>query len=289
MTMAAADAVPLPAGARLAIVAGGGVLPLELAAGMADAGRSYFVLRITGQADQDFSAHPTRDIALEAICDLVPILRGEKATHVVFAGGISRRPDIRSIKFGFGLLPLAWRAARAFLRGDDAVLGALVGFVESRGIRVLGAHQILSRLVAPESVMTRRQPTARERASIHAGFAAAKAIGALDIGQAAIVVGERAVAVEAAEGTAAMIARVGELKAAGRIPKNAGGVLVKCPKPGQEKRIDLPAIGPETVSAAIAAGLDGIAVEAGAALVLSAAQTVALADEAGLFIVGARP
>lgn len=283
------DAIALPPGARLAIIAGGGVLPLELARSLAEAGRSFFVLRIAGEADQDFSAFPVRDIALEAICDLTPILRQERATHAVFAGGISRRPDIRAVKFGLALLPLAFRAARAFLRGDDAVLGTLVGFVESRGVRVLGAHHILTRLLAPEAALTERKPTAKEMASVRAGFAAAKAIGALDIGQAAVVIGERAVAVEGAEGTAAMIARVGQLKASGRIPANAGGVLVKCPKPGQEQRIDLPAIGPETVEAAIAAGLAGIAVEAGSSLILSAPQTIAAADAAGLFIVGARP
>lgn len=289
MMMTTIDTTPLPENSRVAIIAGGGVLPFELASGLADKGQKLTVLRILGETTADFSAFSTRDISLEAICDLVPMLKRDNITHAVFAGGISKRPDFRSVKFGVALIPLAWRAAHAFLRGDDALLGTLVGYVESRGVKVLGAHQILPELLVPEAALTRRKPTKRESASIMAGLTAARAIGALDIGQAAIVIGERAVAIEGAEGTAAMIARVGELKATGRIPPEAGGVLVKCPKPGQEQRIDLPAIGPETVAAAAAAGLTGIAVEAGAALVLSAAETISSADEAGLFIVGVRP
>lgn len=271
------------------MIAGGGRLPAQLAEGLLEQGVSPFVLRITGEAVGDFPGCDTRDIALEAIADLVPMLRAAGATRAVFAGSISRRPDFRAIKFGPSLLPLAWRAARALLRGDDALLGALIGYVESRGIAVLGAHQVLPELLAPSGALTHRKPTGPERAAIAAGLAAARAIGALDIGQAAIAIGERAVAVEGAEGTAAMIERVRDLKNAGRIAKSSGGVLVKCAKPGQEARIDLPAIGPDTVLAAVEAGLTGIAVEAEASLILDSADTVRLAEERGLFIFGVAP
>lgn len=284
-----ADRTSLPAGARVAIIAGSGALPRDVAFGLAQSGRSPIVLRIVGEADSDFSAFETDDIALEAIKDLVPKLRRAGATHAILAGGISRRPDIRAVRFGLALIPLAFRAAAALLRGDDALLGVIVGFIESRGIKVVGVHEVLPELLVPEACLTKRCPDAAEWDSIRAGLAATKAIGELDIGQAAVAVGERAVALEGAEGTAAMIARIGDLKAAGRLPANARGVLVKRRKPGQDGRVDLPSIGPETVAAAREAGLSGIAVEAGGSLILQAGETVARADAAGLFIIGVKP
>jgi len=284
-----ADGTILPADARVAIIAGSGTLPRDVAIGLAQSGRTPIVLRIVGEADSDFSAFETDDIALEAIKDLLPKIRRAGATYAILAGGISRRPDVKAVRFGFSLIPLAFRAAAALLRGDDALLGVVVGFIESRGIKVVGVHEVLPELLVPEACLTQRRPGAAEWVSIRAGLAATKAIGELDIGQAAIAIGERAVAVEGAEGTAAMIARVRDLKTSGRLTGNAGGVLVKRRKPGQDARVDLPSIGPETIVAASEAGLTGIAVEAGGSLILQARETVARADAAGLFIVGVKP
>lgn len=284
-----ADKAILPAGSRVAIIAGSGALPLDIAERLNARGHAPFVLRVSGEADRDFSAFEGDDIQLEAARDLLPMLKRAGATHVVLAGGISRRPDFKAVRFGFVLIPLAMRAAAALLRGDNALLGTLVGFFEARGFKVVGAHQILPELLAPEACLTKRRPSAAEWRSIRAGMEAARAIGALDAGQAVVVIGERAVALEGVEGTAAMIARVRDLKASGRISTRSAGVLVKRPKPGQEVRVDLPSIGPDTISAASDAGLAGVAVEAGGSLLLKAAETVARADEAGIFLVGVAP
>lgn len=284
-----ADNAILPAGSRVAIIAGSGALPLDIAEQLNARGHMPFVLRIAGEADRDFSAFDGDDIELEAARDLLPMLRRAGATHLVLAGGISRRPDIKAVRFGFALIPLAMRAAAALLRGDNGLLGALVGFFEARGFKVVGAHQILPELLAPEACLTKRRPSAAEWTSIRAGMEAARVIGAIDAGQAVVVIGERAVALEGVEGTAAMIARVRDLKASGRISARSAGVLVKRPKPGQEVRVDLPSIGPDTISAARDAGLAGVAVEAGGSLLLEAAETVVRADAAGIFLVGVAP
>lgn len=156
-------------------------------------------------------------------------------------------------------------------------------------MKVVGAHQIVPDLVAVEGKMGAHAPLAADWADLKAGYMAARAIGALDIGQAAIAIGGRAVALEGIEGTDLLIQRVRDLRSNGRIAGRRRGVLVKCAKPGQELRADLPTIGPATVDAAHAAGLVGIGVEAGRSLVLDFGDMVERADRLGLFVVGLAP
>jgi DUF1009 family protein len=149
---------------------------------------------------------------------------------------------------------------------------------------VVAPHELVQGLLAAEGRYGRIGPDRQARIDIARGFAAAKAIGALDIGQAVVVQQGLVLGVEAIEGTDALIARVRTLRREG-----AGGVLVKVPKPRQERRIDLPAIGVETLEAAAAAGLRGIAVEAGGALIIDRAKVAARADALGLFVVAMAP
>jgi len=149
-----------------------------------------------------------------------------------------------------------------------------------------GAHGVVRELLAPSGSLTKKKPTKADWLDIEAGAAAARAIGALDIGQAAIAVGGRVIALEGVEGTDGLLERAAALRNHGRVAGMSRGVLVKCVKPGQEMRADLPSIGPATVAAAKKAGLVGIAVDAGRSLVLEAGQTIADADRHGLFIVG---
>jgi hypothetical protein len=158
--------------------------------------------------------------------------------------------------------------------------------LESRGIKVVGAHEIVPELTAGEGPLTATRPNQSDWRDIQAARTAARAIGALDIGQAAVAIGGRAVALEGIEGTAGLLDRTRELRGHGRLAGKARGVLVKCAKPGQELRADLPSIGPQTIEAAHAAGLAGIAVEAGRSLILEGPATIARANALGLFIVG---
>ena len=197
--------------------------------------------------------------------------------------GPVRRPSL------FSLMPDR-RTAKFFARvgvralGDDGLLRAVVAELESEGFRVVGVESVLGGMLAPEGVWGRNAPDERARDDIAIGLKAARALGALDIGQAVVVQQGAVLAVEGAEGTDALIRRIDGLRREG-----AGPVLVKSSKPGQEMRVDLPTIGVTTVAAAAALGFAGIAVEAGATLVADRAQAIVAADAAGMFLIGIAP
>ena len=274
--------------ARVGIIAGGGSLPVEVAAGSAGQGYPPFVILMEGEADRlaELRQYEHETLALEAIGSLLPLLRRHRITHLVLAGEIKRRPRLTRLRPSFSLLAVIPVVVMALARGDDGLLKVVARGLEARGIKVVGAHEIVPTLAAAEGVLTKAEPREADRPDIEAGLAAAKAIGALDIGQAAIAIGGRVIALEGIEGTAGLLDRAKLLRGHGRIAGKTRGVLVKCAKPGQELRADLPSIGPQTVEAVHAAGLAGIAVEAGRSLVLEGPATIARANELGLFIVG---
>lgn len=277
-----------PTAGRIAVIAGSGRLPEEIAEALARSGRPPFIVLVEGEARAggSLASHENATLALEQFGDLVPLLKRRGVTHAVLAGGASRRPGWRSVKLSFGLLSFLPKALVALARGDDALLKAVIGHIEASGITIVGAHEIAPDLLSPRGAMTKTKPGARDQRDIEAARAAAWAIGALDIGQAAVAIGGRAIALEGIEGTDGLLDRVKALRANGRIAGAKGGVLVKCTKPGQELRADLPSIGPSTVEAAHAAGLSGIAVEADRSFVLDYADTVARANALGVFVLG---
>lgn len=290
-TDAAGTAGPAEKG-RIAVIAGGGALPVAVVRTLLARGLDPVVAVVAGEADDgDFAAAERFSVSVEDLGPLVARLRAAGVGRVVMAGHILRRPRLFSIRWSLRVLASLPRAVAGLMSGDDALLRAVIGVMESNGIQVVGAHEIVPDLLAPEGVLTRAVPSASDRRDIEAGAAAARVIGRLDIGQAAIAIGGRAIALEGIEGTDGLLARtaqmrLGEGQARGRLAGRKGGVLVKCCKPRQDRRADLPAIGPDTVAGARAAGLAGIALDAGASFILDYARTVALADEAGLFIVG---
>lgn len=275
-------------GERLAIIAGGGMLPVTLARHMAATRQDAVVFPIVGETapGEEFSGLPCHPVELEEAGRIRTILKGHGITHLVLAGEIRRRPRLGALRWSMDVVRSLPMVIRALARGDDALLRCVVAVIERGGIRVTGAHEWLPDLVTPSGVLTRRKPAAADRADIAAGVAAAIAIGALDIGQAAVAIGGRAIALEGIEGTDGLLERTIALRNHGRLGGARGGVLVKCCKPGQELRVDLPAIGPRTVRDAAAAGLAGIALQAGYTLILEQQETLALADSLGLFIAG---
>lgn len=180
-------------------------------------------------------------------------------------------PDLHTAKFLASVVPKAL--------GDDGLLRAIKDKLESVGFRVIGAHEFLADMVAPEGLLTRAEPQPSHHQDIELGVRHARAVGRLDIGQAVIVQSGLTLAVEAIEGTDAMLLRAAELRRQG-----PGGVLVKLCKPQQDRRLDLPTIGVDTVRRAHAAGLSGIVIEAGRTLIVDRDRAVGRADEAGLFI-----
>jgi DUF1009 family protein len=272
---------------RVAIIAGSGRLPEEVASKLAEQGRAPFVVALEGEGPEDrFSAYDHILMPLEEGPGLLSILRRHNIGGIVLAGGVSRRPNLRKIRKNLHLIAMLARFLVPLARGDDNLLRAVTRYFEDNGIRVTGAHEIVPDLLAREGPMTRTRPLAADMNDIAAGHAAARAIGALDVGQAAIAIGGRAVALEDIGGTDALLSRMKEMRDHGRLSGRKRGVLVKCAKPGQELRADLPTIGPATVEGVHAAGLAGIAVEAGRSFVLEQAETVRRAEALGVFIFG---
>lgn len=284
----AASGFQLAPGSKVGIIAGGGSLPVEVADGLVKHGFAPFIIIAAGEVDReaDFAAYEQQKLALEDIGLLFPLLRRKGITHLVLAGEIKRRPRLSKIRPALGLLAIIPSVVRALRHGDDGLLRMLTRALERRGVRVVGAHEVVPELTAGEGTLTATEPSQSDWRDIQAARQAAKAIGALDIGQAAIAIGGRTVALEGIEGTAGLLDRMRELRGHGRLAGKSRGALVKCAKPGQELRADLPTIGPQTIEAAHAAGLAGIAVEAGRSLILEGPATLARANALGLFIVG---
>ncbi len=176
----------------------------------------------------------------------------------------------------------------AFRGGDDHLLSGIARMFEREGFQLIGAHVVAPDILMPEGALGSAQPSERDRDDIALGFDYLKATGPFDVGQAVVVAGRRVLAVEAAEGTDEMLQRVAEMRKNGRVSAPAGtGVLVKAPKPGQDTRFDLPAIGPRTVDGVVRAGLAGMAVAAGSSIVAEPEKLVAAADRAKVFVIGA--
>ena len=275
---------------RLAIIAGGGQLPRYVAEAAKARGESPYILALTNESADDWSGFDHEVISIGNYAGIGAAFRRHGIGRAVLTGWVRRRPEWRDIHAPFKALLAVPSVVRTLLRGgDDTVLKMVIRLIESEGVRVVGAHEIVPGLLGTEGPLGRLAPDAAAEADIAAAAAAALALGRLDVGQGAVAVGGRVVALEGAEGTDGMLERVAELRAAGRISQRRKGVLVKLCKPGQDLRADLPAIGPETLRLAKAAGLAGIAVEAGRSLVLERATLIAEADAGGLFVAGILP
>jgi hypothetical protein len=246
-------------------------------------GRPFFVLALEGQAEPgSFDGVPHAWCRLGAAAKAEKLLREFETAEVVFVGKV-RRPSLKELRPDWRALKVIVKATVRAL-GDDGLLRAIIKEFEAGGVKVVGPHEVVKGLLAVQGPYGRVKPDRQARIDIARGMAAAKAIGALDSGQAAVVQQGIVLGLEAIEGTDALIARAGALQR-----KGPGGVLVKAPKPRQERRIDLPGVGVETVEAVAKAGLRGIAVEAGGALMIDRAQLTARADALGIFVVGLPP
>lgn len=275
--------------APVAIVCGGGGFPLAVADAARRAGREVFLVGLHGAADPDIAAFPHIWLKLGEFGKLFRALAERDIRSLAIVGNLTR-PDFSDLRLDFGGVKRLPDIARILRGGDDHALRGVVRFFEDEGFAVLGAHELAPALLIGEGLVTRRAPDEAAREDIAMGFSLGAALSPFDCGQAVIVAGRRVVAVEAAEGTDAMIQRVGQLRASGKLRlKGRAGVLVKAPKRGQDLRVDLPAIGPRTIAAAAEAELAGVALAAGGVLVLERAALAAEADRSGLFLVGVPP
>jgi DUF1009 family protein len=279
------------ASGTVGIIAGGGHLPLKVAEAARGSGRPVFIAGLEGWADPTIAAFPHDWVGVGSIGRLIRLLRQHGCREIVFVGSLVRpdlmRPDLRSLKLDFGAIRRMPSILKRGAGGDNRLLGRIVRLFEREGFQVLGAHELARDLVAPAGLIAGSAPGAKVRSEIRMGVETARRLGELDIGQGVIVAAGRVVAVEAAEGTDLMLERVASLRTSGRLRmRGRSGVLVKVPKPGQDLRIDMPAIGERTIEGAETAGLAGIAVEAGGVLIADRPALVSAAERAGLFVLG---
>jgi DUF1009 family protein len=274
------------AGRPIAILAGSGDLPLLLAQAVKRAGDEPVIFPIVGEADvADFPGFTAHECRWGEIGGLFRRIRDAGCRRAVLIGDLSKRPDFKAIRPDLGGLVLLPRILKLLRRGDDGALSEVAAMFAEKGVTLVAALAVAPELALPEGLVAGRNPSAELRADMERAAEAARAIGRLDIGQAAAAVDGRVVALEGAEGTDGLLERVAQLRVAGRIAKG-GGVLVKCMKPTQDPRLDPPGIGPRTAAAARRAGLDGVAGEAGRVLLAGRAETIAAFEQHGLFLFG---
>lgn len=270
--------------AKLGIVAGLGELPVSIARSRTDSGEDVYVFRLAGFEEAKLSDFPGETIGIGQIGKLIKRLRSRQCEQVVFAG-IVKRPNFSDIKLdlrGARLLPKVLKAAK---HGDDALLRVIVAELEADGFDVIAAEDAAAELRAGTGLLFGPQPDEAALQDIKKAAHIAGEIGRLDVGQGAVVCDGLILAVEAQEGTDKMLERVAQLEPEIRGDASARrGVLVKRPKPIQERRIDLPTIGPATVRRAAAAGLAGIGVESDGALLLQRGEIESLCASHGIFV-----
>jgi DUF1009 family protein len=274
----------------LALICGGGSLPLAVAGAVTKRGRKVVLFPLRGAAEGlPLDAFEHHWVHIGQMGKFMRLARAAGCREVVFIGALVR-PSLWQVHPDFkGLTTLA-RVIKAYRGGDNHLLSGMSKILEDDGFRLLGAQEVAPEILMPEGALGRAVGSDADRADIALGLDYLRAAGPFDIGQAVVVAGRHILAVEAAEGTDQMLMRVAQLRDNGRIRARKGaGVLVKAPKPDQDRRFDLPSIGPQTVTLAAQAGLAGIAVVAGSAIVAEPERLVAEADRAGLFVLGTAP
>jgi len=271
---------------RIGIIAGGGSLPAAVADNASRSGHRPFIIGLAGSAARDIERFPHAYVHIGETGRILRLLRQGSCTRIVFVGGI-RRPNLFRIKVDAGFFLHLPKLLRFFAGGDDTVMRRVARFFEERGFQVIGVQEVAPNLLAPSGAFSRARPSAEDFNDIRLGLGVTHALGLFDIGQAAVVARSCVLAVEAAEGTDAMLERCRKLNNWGLGGRR--GVAVKRAKPGQDYRLDLPVIGARTVELAVEAGLAGIAVEAGAVLLADLDVLVEKADKSGLFLWGVSP
>lgn len=273
--------------AALAIICGGGSLPFALADAAIRRGRRVVLFALRGWADpRRVAAYPHHWTWMGQLGRFMRIAEREGCRDVTLIGSVARptvwqiRPDLRVVRMLPQILGL-------FRGGDDHLLTGVGRLIEQHGFHWVGLKDIAPELAMPRGPIGSRTPGDRDRIDIARGLAMLHATSSFDVGQAVVVADNHVLALEGPEGTDGMLTRVAELRRDGRIQAALGvGVLVKAPKAGQDHRIDLPSIGPETIERAVAAGLAGVAVVAGSTVVAEPERVASVADRAGMFVVG---
>ena len=268
----------------LGVIAGGGALPLRVVQAASALGRPVHIVVLEGHGDPAAYAglsHVTLRWGLAA--QMLSWLKQHGVKEVVLAGNVAR-PSLLSLRPDAASMKLLGRIGRAAFNGDDSILRAVMKVLGEEGFEVVGAQALLAGLLPEAALLAGPMPDDVARADIARGLAVCHALGAVDVGQAVVVQQGLVLGVEAIEGTDALILRAGALQREGPAP-----ILVKAPKPAQSTLADLPTIGPQTIASARAAGLRGLALQAGGTILLDRNTTIAAAEAAGIFLLAFNP
>ena len=273
----------------IAILAGSGQFPVLLAESLRRAGRACRILAIRGFADAALRKKADATVDLLDVKRALACLREWNPSAVTLAGSV-QRPRPAAVLSAFSMLRNRRELMDLMGRGDDRLLRGVIALLEEQGHRVVGVHDLAPQLLASRGIQGAHRPSPEDERTIAVGMSLLHDISRYDIGQGAVLVDERVLAIEGPEGTDRMLARVRSLRRSWSLVRpQAAGVLVKSPKQGQDLRVDLPAIGPLTAARASKAGLRGIAFASGATLILDRDEAIKAADRLGLFLVGVDP
>lgn len=256
----------------IALIAGSGALPEAVAAEM---DVPPLVCALQGNEPDNLTVDVT--FRLETLGTFLAVLRDNGVQHLCMSGAIGR-PSIDPNAVDVATLPLVPVIGQAMANGDDGALRAAITIFENAGLKVCGAHEIAPDLLPPQGCATDAKPGKQDHLDATRGAAVITAMAGPDIGQSCVVQGHQVLAIEAAFGTDWM------LRSLTNRPDAGGGILFKAPKPGQDWRVDLPVIGPDTITAACTAGLVGVVIQAGGVMVLDRARTLSECNRLGLFL-----
>jgi DUF1009 family protein len=267
---------------KLAIIAGKGDLPKMIIKKCQEQSREFLVILINGEpSNVDFFGYNHHIIGFGEISKILGILKDNQIKELVFAGGVTK-PSMAGMKVDAKGAVLISKILGNKFFGDDNLLSTIINFFEKEGFKIIGADQIIDDLLAGKGIFGNIKPSSEMLKDIEIGQNALQTMSDLDIGQAIVVQQKQIVGVEAIEGTDALIKRCADLQ----FKQGSKAVLVKMKKHNQNTKIDLPALGVETIKNLAKSGFSGVAVQAGSCLIINQKEVVKLADELGLFVVG---
>jgi DUF1009 family protein len=271
---------------RLGLIAGNGRFPFLVLEAARGAGHEVTVIALKEEAFPELDALAARPpaaavhwLSIGQLGKCISLLKDAGVTEAVMAG------QVKHTKLFADIVPdltLAGVIMRLKSRNTDAIISGIADVLRTNGIELLDSTAFLAPLLAREGVLTHRPPTDEQRADLECGLRIADAVAGLDIGQTIAVKSAAVVAVEAMEGTDAVIARAGQLA-------GAGVRIVKVAKPNQDMRFDVPVIGVSTIDAMKAAGADALSIDAGKTLMIDGDAIIKAANEAGIVIIGRPP
>ncbi len=268
---------------RLGLIAGNGNFPFLVLDAARRAGHDVTVVALKEETFPELAELAAKPpsavvhwISLGQLGKCISVFKSAGVTKAVMAGQVKHTKLFADIVPDLTLLGVLMKLKA---KNTDALISGVADVLRDNGVELIDSTALLAPLMARQGVLTRRTPTAEERADLELGYRVADAVASLDIGQTIVVKSAAVVAVEAMEGTDAVIARAGQLA-------GTGTRVVKVAKPNQDMRFDVPVVGVSTIEAMKAAGATLLSVDAGKTLMIDGESITRAADEAGIAIVG---